>query len=606
MSDNIVTFYHSGQSTFSARPILATVEVEGLPAPWLEVIEITRSKSPKLNQARFKLVKHPLGPQVRFESMAQLVQPGQNIHVNIVSITDTVTSNQMSWPLFSGVIIQGNASIAGDGENVEVLAVDYAVYNNGRIIDSMQVLGFNGDASNIKAKEIVFNPDGRANRSATTKKINGRSFYVFDCNESTACYWNYATAIQYIVSEYLTNDVFRQASLSSLEQETAGQILRDIDITGLSPLVAIERLCQRAGLHFGIAHVPAGENETKEILQFYRRGKGRRIFLRHQVPGLTLNLAETNLSHCSIKTVSPEETIQAIGQGDIKRYESTFELAKGWDPALEINNYELYSPTSNDDFIKYKDVFRKWVLNEAGDYSGQPYNQGDPYDLSRVFGNSQYSLRRRRFWPCLSSNPLGKSFGYYVEVSYNSGNTWQPYAGAFNVILDECGIYISSNQLDGDLWIAITGDYLLFRITASIDSDQPLEAIINDGPINSSRRVRSEFFNLGNEYKYRQISSGSLFHNNDNIETGLPDTIDDTENMRGQLRDQILRLKHDNLSGTAELAWIHPDIWPGDIIKGISGRELDFTTNQYSTDCMPQVDNVKIKFEKYWTTTITF
>jgi len=510
MPDNTVTFYRPEKSINSFHPVVAVVEVDGRPAPWLELTELVRQKGPELNRAYLKLVNSGSSGTARFENIAQAAQPGQNILVNIVYTTDTATCNQMTWPLFNGVIVQGSGTLAGDGEEVEIVAVNQVVYNNGAAIDGYRALGITGQNVYVKNDKVVFNPDGRANSSKSTKEIDGQTYHIFDSNQTTADYWNLASAVRYVVSEYLSGTDVSLDSLNALERQTSDHILRDVDISGLTPLAAIDRLCRRAGLYFCVSHVPTLPNQTRDVLHFYRQGVGREIFLRHQPPGVKFNLSNTNLSGCSIKTVCPSETIRAIGRGELKRFESTFELIKAWDPALEINNYELYSPTTNNDFLQYKDVFRKWTLNEAGDYSGSPYNQGNAYDLSGVFGTQNYSLSRRRFRPCLSRNTDGTSFGYYVEVSYDDGQIWRPYGGAFNILLDQCGIYISSNQLDATLWVAICKDVLRFRVTASVDSDKPLEAIISDGPINASRPVRSVVFDLGNEYKYRQVTPENL------------------------------------------------------------------------------------------------
>ncbi|GEM_PF-1774094 len=84
-------------------------------------------------------------------------------------------------------------------------------------------------------------------------------------------------------------------------------------------------------------------------------------------------------------------------------------------------------------------------------------------------------------------------------MSYDGGESWGPYGGAFNILLEECGIYLSSNQLDPQVWAAIYDDKLRFRITVSIDSDETLEAIICDGPVDCARQVRTVIFDLGNE-----------------------------------------------------------------------------------------------------------
>jgi len=360
----------------------------------------------------------------------------------------------------------------------------------------------------------------------------------------------------------------------------------------------------RAGLHFCLKDIPKNNGQVESVVHFYQQGREPVIYLRHQKSGAALNLSETNVSSCVITTEIPKDTLIVMGRGDVKRFESTFILVPGWDQYLEENNYELYSPKTNDDFVSVKDVFRKWVLNEAGDYSDDPYNQGTAYDFSSVFGSSRYAPHRRRFWPCLSCSSSEESLDYYVEISYDDGNTWQPFTGSFQVLLDECGIYLSDTQMETDMWAAICDAQLAIRITASIDSDEPLEAVINDGPVNSARPIRTYLFQLGREYKYRQVTKGSVFY--DNIFTGPSNAVDDSESLREYLRGQLNGLRQNGLAGTTELPWIHPDITPGQIVSGIQGRGPYFDVLVSSDEHKCQINEVKFVFGQKWSTMITF
>jgi len=65
-------------------------------------------------------------------------------------------------------------------------------------------------------------------------------------------------------------------------------------------------------------------------------------------------------------------------------------------------------------------------------------------------------------------------------------------------------------------------------------------------------------------------------------------------------------MRRNHLAGTAELAWVLPDIQPGDVISGISGRELNFAAISRSTETKPQVEKVTITFADRWNTKIKF
>jgi hypothetical protein len=617
MKTNVTTITARGNDgilSYRALPVL--VEVDGLPAPWLDVVDIIRSTGAKGITGRFRVLPHAWGVTSRFEEIATIVQPGQQITVRMFASRGIVPVDQITWPVFAGVVCRGQASIASASEDVEIVACDNLSYQNTHAINGMRVVGTLAENIFIPTSQVVFNPDGEPNASRMEYDIAGKQYRVFELSELKAVYWTYASALTYLAAEGLALSMYDKGSLASLEKLTEGQVLRDVEVTGLTPLAAMERLCDRAGLGFCIAQVPVGERDVKDVLQFYRRGEGRRTFLRHQRAGERLEVAKTNVAQCSLKTNRPAETIRVIGRGASKRFEATFDLVGGWDPNLEENNYDLYSSATNPNFRAVRDVFRKWVLNEAGDYTGEPYNRGAAYDFRSVFGNANYNAHRRRFYPCLSANVMGKSLGYYLEISYDGGDTWQEYAGAFDHLLDECGVYLNSSQMDLLMWYAIKKELLRFRITATVEADESLEAYVYDGPQKSMRPVRTYVVELGQEFQYRQVTGASIFYKAVGEELGQPDECDDRESMRGLLRDRLKQLRQERLTGTARLAWIQPNLWPGDIVTGMQGRELDFAqlAGMHGRDSRGtsirnhevQVRQVKMIWDDLWSTEIEF
>ena len=607
MADNTVTFYQKPTSLLSMRALPMVVLVDGLPAPWLEPLEIIRRGGPQLNEAWFHLSGHPEASGPRFQHIAWAARPGQSIEVGLVCNVSPASRQQLCWPLFVGTICRGKATLEDKDESVRVLARDSVLHRPGGALDGIRALRDDGTVVYIRSEEVVFNPDGKGNASGNPVQVNSRAYHVFDVNHNTAAYWTYASAFRYVVSEYIgTVDIFSDCGLDAVAEMTSGQTLRDVDVTGMDPLAAIGRLCQRAGLTFCIECVLGADGKAVASLKFQKRLGGKKVHLRHQENGAILDLAQTNLSECSLDTVEPRESIRLVGRGDKKRFEATFDLVGGWDPSLETNDYDVYSPSTNPDFFVVQDVFRKWVLNEAGDYSGAPYNRGMAYDLSKVLGEDSYCERQRRFWPCLSRSVTGRSLGYYLEVSLDDGESWQPYAGAFDNLLDQCGIYLNCNQFAPQTWVAIQKGKLCFRITATIVGDEPLQVVLNDVPIEAARPVRTVIVDLGREFKYRQVTPQSILHNLTGTELGPPDNIDDQELMRGRLRDYLVRERQVSASGTATLPWIQPDIWPDDRISQISGRNVDLGHRRGSQDYAPQVETVKLHFGSEWTTQIEF
>ena len=76
--------------------------------------------------------------------------------------------------------------------------------------------------------------------------------------------------------------------------------------------------------------------------------------------------------------------------------------------------------------------------------------------------------------------------------------------------------------------------------------------------------------------------------------------------MCGYLREQLARLRREESAGSAELVFVRPDVWPGDVVKQISGRNLNLKQLTGPDEYAPQVKSVCMKLAKDWTTTIRF
>jgi hypothetical protein len=270
--------------------------------------------------------------------------------------------------------------------------------------------------------------------------------------------------------------------------------------------------------------MPTGPSQA---IVFYRNGRGRAVELNRQMPGETLSLSRTNVAALHSRRDLYPVTHRYVGQSDFKVYEATFDLVKAWDPALESTCYGKFSASTEAEFSKAKDVYRKWCLNEAGDYTVTPYNQGEPFDFSAVFESADYVQRRRRFWPALTTNPQGQSLGYFLEVSYDDGAQWREYIYAFDNLLDECGVRLTGDRLGIDTWVAALQGHLRFRITASVVSDERLTSVVANGPVGSTIPVVDHLVTLPRQFRYRRVSAQSVFAQASQETIGPPDEVDD-------------------------------------------------------------------------------
>jgi len=105
---------------------------------------------------------------------------------------------------------------------------------------------------------------------------------------------------------------------------------------------------------------------------------------------------------------------------------------------------------------------------------------------------------------------------------------WWQYLYAFNNLLDECGIWLSSDRLDANTWIAALKGVLKFRITAAVVSDERLSCVVADGPVGSTVPVIEHLITLPRQFKYRKVSGQSIFVNSNDDALGAPDEADDS------------------------------------------------------------------------------
>jgi hypothetical protein len=534
---NTIDFFQSEQTQLSLPAAYVSILIDGLLCPDIEVIEIVRSGWPEFGLA--KLTYNPAthaGADVKAaEDVAHEFATGKTISIRQYYNADLCGPAVFTLPIFSGQIESCETQRPAGGERLEIIARDFSVNLKRLSVYGQRLAKTDGSSIFLAGLDTIFNPDGKGNANQTATDLNGKSYTVF-CGESTlGRLWTYAEVINYLLCEYVPVGQLKTPSFSRLQALTENQIVRDLDVTGLNLVETLHRCCERIGLKFKF--VPRmSDNGPGQAIVLYRAGIGRVVELNCQQAGQQFSISKTNIAQIHSRKKFWPVTHKYIGQGDFKIYEATFELIKAWDSGLEQNNYDSFSPSTNPNFCQVKDVYRKWCLNEAGQYSGPPYNHGDAFDFSQIFQSSNFIHRRRRFWPALTTDVQGHSLGYFLQVSYNSGQSWWQYFHAFNILLDECGVWLSSDQLDMDTWTAALQDSLRFRITASVVSDERLTAVAVNGPVNSTAPVVEHVLTLPRQFKYRKVSDQSIFTEPSSQAFGTPDEVDDSAALREFVR----------------------------------------------------------------------
>ncbi len=598
---NRIDFFQSEESKLALPACEVSILVDGALCPWLELIEVVRCGWPEFSWARlaYNPAVYSQGGLTAFEEIEDKLAMGKSICVQQVYNSGAPGAVVSGLPVFVGQIERIDSELGSAGERVEITARDLSAEFERITVYGRRVRDIDGSGLFLDGGDTVFGEDGKADGSLQAIQNNGKSYTVFCTDPSSAKAWSYAEVIDYLLCEYVLGYQLQRPSAAQLQVLTEGQTVSDLDVTGLNLLRALYRCCERAGVGFKFMPSLSKSGGDQQIV-FYRDSHSRTIELGCQRAGEQLSISKTNIVGLKSKKNFWPVTHKYIGQGDYKIFEATFDLVEGWDSADESLDYDEFSPSTNSDFYKVKNVYRKWCLNEAGDYSGAPYSRGAAFDFSKIFGTSNFAHRRRRFWPCLTTDKQGKSLGYYLQVSFDDGANWRQYMGAFENRLDECGIWLSSDRVDVDTWVASLKGVLKFRLTGSVVSDERLSCTIADGPVDSAARVVEHVFTLPRQFKYRQVSGQSVFANSTDDSLGAAGEADDGVGLYGFVRKWAAEDSEVIETIDLQTPCFEFDYRVGDkVVTGVDSRDLLGCGRDNRSVC--RVERVVMDFEKQCT-----
>jgi len=564
---NRIDFFQSAQTRLAIPVASVSILLDGVLCPELEPIEIVRGPWPEFGWAR--LGYNPAGQTSAQLMLAEQIENkfsmGKSIGIRQVYTGLPPGTGIFSVAIFDGQIETIEICLDPQGEKVEIIARDFSENLKRITVYGQRISNCDDSTVFLAGVDAIFNPDGKPNAGCSTVNVDGRSYTAFCAEPSQSKFWTYAQAIDYLLCEYLPPGRLHTPSIQQLRALTDNQIVRDLDVTGLNLAEAIQWCCERVGLDFKF--VPRlAESGPSRVIVFCKNGTGRTVELNCQRPAQQFSISKTNIAALHSRKNLWPVTHKYIGQGDFKVYEATFDLVKAWDPADQDTDYEKFCPSSNPDFYKVKDVYRKWCLNEAGKYSPAPYNQGAAFDFSKIFQTDNFAHRRRRFWPTLTTDKQGRSLGYYLQVSYDAGLHWWQYLAAFSNLLDECGIWLASDRLDVDAWIAALKGGLKFRITASVISDERLSCVFADGPVNATVPTIEQVITLPRQFKFRKVSDQSIFAGGADQTLGAPDEVDDSAALYEFIRQRAADSAAIIQTADVQTPMLALDYWPGDTV----------------------------------------
>lgn len=585
--------FRPASATYVVAPPIVEVRLNGRPEPRLrlDTIEQRLGGAPTATFAAGLGRDLATDETVRLEDLAARIRPGTAITATLLRGGVLSGADAPDLVVFEGRIVRVDMALEADGERLVLKAEDPAADLLRRRVGGQRARTDDDSVARIEGRPLVFNPDGRPNASGEPYDPGaGEPYTVFAPEQPAgAAAWTLDEAVAYLLAEHAASDEVETPSPSEIRAAVAATVIRDVSLEGRSLAEALDALLELDGAQI-IARVEPGPGAVSRRLEIWSPARAPAAWLCHQPPGQAYDPDRTDFRSATVRMDFAAAPRRYVAAGDRKFYESTFDLVPGWDDALATYDPDDVSPRSNADFDTVRDVFRKWVLNEAGDYTASPYSRGPAADLSAVFEAAPYVRRRRRFLPCLSRDGLGRSRGVYVEVSCDAGESWEQATLAARVLRDECGFYLTEDPLPPDYLEAAMRDEVRVRVTATIESDAALTAEVDDADA-PALPGRTRHLAVPAGYRFRRVAPTSRFYG-----SGDADEADDTTRLEDLVRAAWEADRRAPAPAHVAMPYLAMGHRVGECLRGTRGRRLDLARQHTGYVVAPVVQCVRFTF----------
>jgi len=375
---------------------------------------------------------------------------------------------------------------------------------------------------------------------------------------------------------------------------------------------ALDDILIPLGFNWRVKRNGIGDRE----FSFFARGTGGDLVSVYlQEANAELDLTQTNIEACTVGFDTSRLANSVVVRGGFKEYEITQELGRCW-PQDQDNLSDDELSTKVDNFEEVRNVYRKWVWNEAGDYNdlrpefGGPIlvdsalnvNLGDP-----PFNQLIDTPRRRRFLPCLTLReseddtglePIGSVHGVeikylnplydpeadpQVEPLYLPAGNW-----GIEILENECGIYIGQERVPEEILSQGTAAKLFATFTYR--TDQRLEGyapyIVGNSPQVDLAPV---VIDLPDRFQYRKVTENSHYYG-EVVEEPTRQSLQRDDSAAIQAYAEHLQRAFNlmEVGGRIVLEGLDHNYEVGQRVSGIVGREVSFAASPV-TESYPQI-----------------
>lgn len=409
-------------------------------------------------------------------------------------------------------------------------------------------------------------------------------------------YWSLAGAVYYLLWSLNTAQTYvTNATLVALQAifNDPTALVQDVRIPRGTYLAhALDLLLVPLGYLWRVKRTALGARE----FAFWKRGTGGSlVWVNHQRMNTTLNLAETNVDTAALNFDIARLANEITVRGGFGEYEITVELARGWETADDpvAGAGDEYAK-DHVDFDDVRDVMRRWVLNEAGDYIGLRA------EITGVFTSAlrtsftalgildEFVPRRRRLLPTLTLGPegapIGRQHGVEIEWSNTSPAEWKPVGPWGPQLLDhEAGIYFDCDRLPEEFLSDPANTRI--RVTATIQNDYRLTGYVARQADSPQEDIIPLVLDLPDRFRYRVRHSSLSKYGGGALPSLVQDdstAIQDFSAFARNVWDLM------DVSGAIQLEGLNHTYIVGDRVQGIQHKNILFEARD-SSGAYPQI-----------------
>lgn len=575
---------------------------------------------------------------------------------------------------FAGFVVEGEPRWGASDESCFITAVSNAfrlARDANRLVYGREMKRYDDSYQHYNGFVCAFNTNGKYNRADGRRLVtNGPDrdvAYFTSDGVSDAVAWTLTDAAEYLMWQYNADQVWVNNHRFVADDYTNEATPLLVDCNGKSLWEALAAVAGFAGwdVYERFALVADGGEDLGyrpySQVRFIKRGHGTARTVNHQdrtaanalVP---LDLAETNLFTSQIADSVTNSVTAPVALGASEMVELTIPLQPAWNganlslagtaivmpgheaPRKATSDYVKRYVTSGELFAAYADVGRVWDANTDGRYSGAPWYLTTP-DVATLAQGGSPPAPEAGTWPriefkpypllskCGGAGAAGPSGESLLEISYDSGQTWEIFQGDYQLLPDRLGVRLTAANLAKHVplaykhWSAANNLVALLASVAAPDEGQPwvypvrMRLTISVAAPNRARSApdnrehagtffrTGEFLDRGEVGGRRRVAASSTFAVNAATWNVTADGRDDIADLDAIAADAQEASELAVIEASIPLEWADETIEPTDVVSTIGGINYSLAADATR---LPRVVSVsRMARPESWSMTVT-